>query len=108
MKLNRNRTVKLVNKGCLKFNIEDKDGNVYIDGNTDYRIYMRNVIFRRDGNISGVFLGILADDNKNMFKDVCKTVVLDGNDFKLDGEDVRSAKLAVIDNGNKICVAIEN
>lgn len=103
-KLKRGEKVILSPKGGNKFSITDTKSNLLVDGDNDYIIYLKNVLFRRDGKIQGIFLGELkADDallNINEYE-----VSFDDGVIKANKE-IKTARMVTINNKKNIFVTI--
>lgn len=104
-KLIRDNKIILLPNGDKEFTIADADENVLVDGNEDYIVYLKNVMFRRDGKIQGTYLGTI-NENDPLMTIVDKKVDIVNGKFKINGENIRLARMVTINNKNNIFVTI--
>ena len=101
--------IRLVRVDSDLYEIENRQGELLVDSNEDYYIYMRDVIFRNDGNIEGIYQGENPDV---MIDGYCRNVEFseeDGWRIKREGRAVRKARMvAVKNNSDTIIIIHEN
>lgn len=106
--LQRDSRIKLNSVGENKWEIQDKDGNLLVDGDNDYLIYMQNVNFRNGDSIEGRYLGTIGLDSVLLKVDNSKFVTTNGNEFLADGERVGTARMVVVNNKTSVTIVISN
>jgi len=102
----RNDKIILLPKGDDKYAIVNSNMDILVDYDEDYTIYMKNVMFRRDGKVQGIYLGEL-DSNSPLLtvSDRKKVEVVDGK-FKTGDEVVKIARMVTISNKNDVFIII--
>lgn len=104
-KLKRDDRIKLVDMGKFAFEGVNKDGDVVLDSNDNYFIYLTNVNFKNGNLIEGRYLGTLTD-NSPILDEKCQDVTTDGNIYYCNGEQIRSAKMVAINNKTRVIKVI--
>lgn len=102
----RDAKIKLHLDKDNKWIIKDVEGNLLVDSDNDYMIYMINVNFKKGNLIEGRFLGQIDKNSPLLKVDNAKNVTTDGVDFFADGEKVKSAKMVVVNNKTNIIIVI--
>lgn len=90
------------------FDVFDREGNLLLSYDEKYFIYMKNVNFRSDGSINGRYLGEASDILIDGYSR--KLNYDDGQYFTENGEQIRTARMVVLDNNkndSKVIVIIK-
>lgn len=105
MKMKRNQSVSIYQTGVNSFKVEDHKGNVVLNDNEDYYIYMRNVSFKPNGIIQGIYLG---DNPERIIDRHCKNAQYT-DDWHLDNrKPIKNARLVAVKNNEGVIVIISN
>lgn len=102
-KLRREMKIKLNVKGENTYEIVDTEGNVLVNADEDFFIYLKFVNFK-DGYIEGRYLGELTDW---FLSDSDKDVYYKDGQFWLNEERVRTARMVAIKNKERTAIVIE-
>lgn len=78
------------------FDVFDREGNLLLCHDEEYFIYMKSVNFRRNGSINGRYLGEASDILIDGYSR--KLNYNDGQYFTENGEQIRTARMVVLDN----------
>jgi hypothetical protein len=103
--LKRNDRIKLYNMGNSKFEGRNCTDDVILDAEKDYFIYMQNVNFKNGNLIEGRYLGNL-EEGSPILDSQCKNVDYDENNFLLNGEIIRTARMVAVNNKTNVIVII--
>jgi len=82
------------------FRTVNRQGDVTLSENDDYIIYVTTAILRRNGVISGIYLGTLTENQIILEKDK-KVVYNKEKGYIYNGERIQRGRLVIIDNLNK-------
>lgn len=107
-KLQRDAKIKMNLVDDNKWEIKDVDGKMLVDGDSDYLIYMKNVNFRKGNVMEGRFLGVIEENSPLLNVGNSTIVTTDGEKFSTNGEQVRSAKMVVVNNKTNVVIVISN
>lgn len=107
-KLQRDAKIKMSLVDDNKWEIQDIDGKMLVDGDSDYLIYMKNVNFRKGSVMEGRFLGTIKENSPLLNVGNATVVTTDGDKFSTDGKQVRSAKMVVVNNKTNVIIVISN
>lgn len=105
--LNRNDRVRLFNMGGNKFEGRNRQDDVVFDMDKDYFIYLTNVNFRNGRLIEGRYMGDLTA-NSSLIDNQCKKVDITDNDFTVNGQSIRTARMVAINNKTNVILILAN
>lgn len=106
MTVKRNDRVRLFNMGGNKFEGRNRQDDIVLDAEKDFFIYMTNVNFRNGNLIEGRYMGELTE-NSPLIDSQCKNVSTDGNNFLVDGQLVRTARMVAVNNKTNVIIVIQ-
>lgn len=107
-KAKREERVRLFMIEKNKFEGRNKHDDVVLDADDDYLIYLKNVNFKNGNLIEGRYLGELDSESALIAVQGARSVEMDGEKFTINGKEVKTAKMVVINNKTNVVIVIEN
>lgn len=101
----RDMRVKLNLVDRYYFDVQDRDGNVLLNHNDDYFIYMSNVNLKDGKVIEGRYLGNLSP-NSPLLDDNCKFADIRMDGFYVDGVKTKTARMVAVNNKANVIIVI--
>jgi len=105
--LKREDRVMFIKKEDNSFEVLDRSGNVILDKDSEYFIYMKNVNFKSGKIIQGRYLGSISE-NDAILGNHCKNVVIKDNDFYVDDSLVKTARMVAVNNKKNVIIIVSN
>lgn len=104
--LKRDEKIIVFPRGDNKYAILDFNGGLLVGYEKDFAIYMKNVMFRRDGKMQGIYLGDLKENDPLLsVSDKKKVEIVDGK-FVSNGKIVKTGRMVTISNKNDVFIII--